>query len=88
MESAQTGHVGKSLPRGLRDTVDRTSAIADIVASLCDVSVTTPYNNLFDDVATQMRWFYVIRRGTHFCDAANCGAEMLERRRAFSSIKN
>jgi hypothetical protein len=38
MESAQTGHVGRSLPRGICDTVDRTSASADIVASLCDVN--------------------------------------------------
>jgi hypothetical protein len=42
--------------------VDRTSAIADIVASPCDLNLSRQYNNLFDGVATQMRWFYVIRR--------------------------
>jgi hypothetical protein len=28
---------------------------------------------LFDDVATQMRWFYVIWFAVEFCDAANYG---------------
>jgi hypothetical protein len=40
--------------------VDRTSAIADIVTSFCDLNLIATYNSLFDDVATQIRWFYVI----------------------------
>jgi hypothetical protein len=70
MESAHTGQVGKSHPRGsgLEATVDRTSATAGIVTSLrsepkldCDFSYTLIlYTDFFDDVATQMRSFDVI----------------------------
>src|SRR5258708_28090330 len=61
IESAQTGQVGKSHPRGseLGATVDRTSASAGIVTSLRSEPSLT-YTDLFDDTATQMRSFYVI----------------------------
>jgi hypothetical protein len=36
-----------------------TSATAVIVAS-CDLNLRITYTDLFDDVATQLRWFYVI----------------------------
>jgi hypothetical protein len=62
MESAHTGQVGKSDPRGpdLDARVDRTSATAGIVTSLRSLNLPSGYTDLFDDVATQMRWFYVI----------------------------
>ena len=59
IESAQTGHVGRSLPRGAERgmTVDGISAIAGIVTS-SSVDLTELYTAIFDDVATQMRLFY------------------------------
>jgi hypothetical protein len=77
MESAQTGQVGKSLPRGsgLCAAVDRTSAVADIDTSLLalpafPVSPIT-YTSSLDEIATQMRWFLVLKIHEKFCDAAS-----------------
>jgi hypothetical protein len=58
IESLQTRHTGRSLPRGAeRGTlVDKTSAIAGIMTSSSD-DLSATYNDLFDGVATQMRSF-------------------------------
>jgi hypothetical protein len=68
MESAQTRHTGRSLPRGAARglLVDRASAIAGIVTS-SSYDLTATYNDLFDEVATQMRFFQEL---TDFCNAA------------------
>jgi hypothetical protein len=52
------------------------------VTSFCDLNLIATYNSLFDDVATQIRWFYVIWFRQRFCDAANCGPQVLPRWRA------
>src|SRR3954447_9474181 len=69
MESAQTRHTGRSLPRGAARglLVDRASAIAGIVTS-SNYDPSATYNDLFDEVATQMRFFQEL---TDFCNAAN-----------------
>jgi hypothetical protein len=58
IESLQTRQTGRSLPRGAERgiSVDKTSAIAAIVTSSASDLFAT-YNDLFDDVATQMRSF-------------------------------
>ena len=73
IESAQTGHVGRSLPRGAERgmTVDGISAIAGIVTS-SSVDLTELYTAIFDDVATQMRLFYDSIFTNLFCAAASC----------------
>jgi hypothetical protein len=73
MESAQTGHVGRSLPRGVGRgiAVDRISAIAGIVTS-SSVDLAKLYTATFDDVATQMRLFYDSIFTNLFCGAASC----------------
>src|SRR5665213_229982 len=74
MVSAHTAQVGKSDPRGSgRDaSVERTSATAGIVTSLRSGLAPT-YTGLFDDVATQMRWFYVIQRHYVFASQRSLG---------------
>jgi hypothetical protein len=73
MESAQTGQVGRSHPRGsgLDAGVDMSSAIADIVGTSLALNLTELKSKIPDllvFVATQMRWFYVILSRT--CIAA------------------
>jgi hypothetical protein len=63
IESAQTGHVGRSLPRGAEcgRAVDRISAIAgirDLLMKINQSGLSGTVHASFDDVATQMRFFY------------------------------
>jgi hypothetical protein len=63
IESAQTGHVGRSLPRGAECSraVDRISAIAgirDLLLKNNQSGLSGRVHASFDDVATQMRFFY------------------------------
>jgi hypothetical protein len=59
IESAQTGQLGRSLPRGAERgiAVDKISASAGIVTSSSS-DLAELYTVIFDDVATQMRSFY------------------------------
>jgi hypothetical protein len=63
IESAQTGHVGRSLPRGAEcgRAVGRISAIAgirDLLMKINQSGLSGTVHASFDDVATQIRFFY------------------------------
>jgi hypothetical protein len=63
IESAQTGHVGRSLPRGAEGgrAVGRISAIAgirDLLMKINQSGLSGTVHASFDDVATQIRFFY------------------------------
>jgi hypothetical protein len=63
MVSAQTGQVGRSLPRGERgrvvDWISATAGIGDLLYVISPSPVTRDVlHPLFDNVATQIRFFY------------------------------